>query len=320
MLICKLKSNIQITPTRNLTVTNDRLTKKLFNLTGGDIHDWIDQQLTVRFLELKGNKRRGDIFSPIKLSVKDNFSSIPEPIDQFDLAVLTVCISEWLAGNRHITPSIIYRALTGKVGKSAASPSKNQLAAILNSLNVLMRLQIDYDMTDCCRLLGYNGGKPAHLISSLLPASCLNNSTVNGNVATIFHFDRESPLLLSAQIKNNQLITFDCSLLNVPHQQNTRMNIALKFYVLKRVLEIKLHNLTSTLTFPDVFDKCNLSNAGRKKQFDARQTILTFFEHLQRKGVIKSFLLTKEGKSFHSIKFDYSADVAERVENFLLPN
>ena len=298
------KPNVQITPTRTLVIPNDRISKKLFNLTIADLKYWIEQHSTVKFTELLNHKRFGDIISPIKLFVDDEFFTISEPIDPFDRAVLAVCISEWIFGNRHTTPAIIYRALTGKVGRGDAEPSKDQLAAILESLKVLTRIQIDYDMTDCCKQLGYNGNKSAHLISALLPACYIQGTTVNGKDSAIIRFDRESPLLLSAQLKNNQLLSFDCSFLDVPRQQNTRMNISLKFYVLNRILEVKLHRqLTPVITFADVFNKCRLEDANRKKKFDARKTIVTFFEHLKKKKVIRSFTPVKKSNSLSAIKF-----------------
>ena len=303
------KTNIQITPARTLVIPNDRISKKLFNLTAADIEYWVGQHNTVNFTELLNHKRFGDIISPIKLFVDEESFTISEPIDPFDRAVLAACISEWEAGNRYTTPAIIYRAITGKVGRGDAEPSKNQLADILNSLKVLMRLQIDYDLSICCKKLGYNNGKPAHVISALLPAYYLQASTVNGKDASVIAFDRESPLLSTAKIKNNQILSFDCSLLDVPRQQNTRMNIAVKFYVLTRVLEVKLHKqLTPTVTFDDVFYKCRLGNASRKTKLDVRETITNLFKHIQEKEVIQSFEPVKKGNSSYSIQFSFCGE------------
>ncbi|MBE8954922.1 MAG: hypothetical protein SR2Q5_04520 [Quinella sp. 2Q5] len=300
------KTNIQITPTRTIVIPNDRLSKKLFNLTSADLQYWIEQHRTIKFSELLNHKRFGDIISPIKLFVDDESFTISEPIDPFDRAVLAVCISEWKAGNRHTTPAIIYRALSGKVGRGDAEPSKNQLADILNSLKVLTKLQIDYDMSNCCQKLGYNDGKPEHLVSTLLPACYLQGTTVNGKDATVITFDRESPLFRAAQIKNNQILSFDNSLLDVPHQKNTRMNISLKFYVITRVLEIKLHKqLTPSIIFADVFQKCRILNASRDKKCDARNIIVKLFEHLQAENLVKTFQINKKGVSPYSIYFTF---------------
>ena len=248
------------------------------------------------------HKKFGEITSPIKLSVDGENFSISEPLDQFDGGVLSVCNSEWNAKNPITTPSIIYRGLTGKVGKSDAEPSKDQLAAIFNSVNKLMRLQLDYDMTNLCEKLKYNGGKPERLVSTLLPCHYLKSSTINGKDTTIIYFDREPVLLTVAKIKNCQLLTYDAKLLDVP--------IAVKNYVMQRIQEIKLHKLQPILTFDDIFQKCRLENASRDKKLDARNNILKFLEHLKSQNEISSFELTKKGNAFYSIKFSYSKKVS----------
>ena len=264
------KINFQIFPSKLRIVTNDRLSKKIFELTQDDLHDWIENHKTMNFIEMFNHKKFGEITSPIKLSVDGENFSISEPLDQFDGAVLSVCNSEWIAKNPITTPSIIYRGLTGKVGKNDAEPSKDQLTAIFNSINKLMRLQLDYDLSDLCEKLKYNGGKPERLISTLLPCHYLKSSTINGKDTTVIYFDREPVLLTVAKIKNYQLLTYDATLLDVPKQNNTPMNISVKNYVMQRVQEIKLHKLTPVITFDDIFQKCRLENASRDKKLDAR--------------------------------------------------
>ncbi len=153
-------------------------------------------------------------------------------MNQFDSAVLSVYISEWLANNKIFTPAIIFRSLTGKVGRGDAEPSKDQLAAIFHSINKLMRLQLTYNMADICEKLNYNGGKPELLVSTLLPSHYIKASTINSKDTTTIYFTTESPMLKIARLKNEQLLTYDVSLLDVPNQQNTPMNIAVKNYVI----------------------------------------------------------------------------------------
>ena len=223
------KTNFQIYPAKQLIVPNDRASKKIFNLTLDDLRDWIAQHKSIDFLEIQRHKKFGEIISPIKLTVDDETFTISEPLDQFHCAVLCAGISELYFGNHQTTPAIIYRAITGKVEKMTdAKPSKKQLADILEAIELLMRLQITYDMTSYCQTTGCNNGNPTTLISSLLPCRMLKSSTINGNDASVIELLGESPLLLSAQLKNNQILTYNNSLLDVPNMNNSRMNILLK--------------------------------------------------------------------------------------------
>ena len=298
------KTNFQIYPAKQLIVPNDRISKKLFNLTLDDLQDWIAQHKSIDFVELQSHKKFGEIISPIQLCVEDETFTISEPLDQFHCAVLCAGISELYFGNHQTTPAIIYRAITGKVGDNDANPSKNQLADILSAFELLMRLQMKYDMSNYCQMTGCNDGKPITLISPLLPCRMLKSSTANGKDTSVIELLGESPLLLSSQIKNNQLLTYDNSLLNVRNMNNSRMNIAAKHYGMRRVQESSLHRqMSSTITLPDYFNKLRIENASRKVKMDAREVLVTFFEHLQAKGVIKSFELTKKGNAFNALHF-----------------
>ena len=106
------KNNIQIYPSKKRIVPNDRLSKVLFNLTEADYQYLIDNQDTIGFVEMNNHKKFGEIVSPLKIDIDGESFSISEPLNQFDSAVLSVCISEWLANNKITTPAIIFRGLT----------------------------------------------------------------------------------------------------------------------------------------------------------------------------------------------------------------
>ena len=48
------------------------------------------------------------------------------------------------------------------------------------------------------------------------------------------------------------------------------------------------------VTFNDVFEKCRLENAHSEIKRRARESMLTFFEHLKHESIIKNFKLTKK--------------------------
>ena len=160
-------------------------------------------------------------------------------------------------------------------------------------------------MTDYCQKLNCNGGNSFEIISPLLPAKIITETTVNGKASTVIQLLAQSPLWQIALLKN-QFLSFDIELLNVPFQNNSKMIIELKIYVLRRITEIIAHHLTPTLTFDDIFFKCRLENSDNKKKLRAREAIIDFLQHLKNKKLIKSFNLTKRGNSFYSIQFTYS--------------
>ena len=299
--------NIQLYPAKTLVFPNDSFAKRLFNLTEDDYRQAIEERKIVEVNDKRNHRNFGDVVTPFRIRVDDqNNFTLSEPLEQFHFAVLCACISEWNAGNRYTTPSIIYRAISGKIGDNDANPSKDQLADILTAIDKLMRTQIAINMTNSCKNLKYNSGNAYKIISAILPAKRVTETTINGKETTVISFDRESPVWeIAANVKNNQVLSCDATLLNVPNQQNTCMNIAVKTYVLRRVLEILAHpkQMVPIITFADVFKKCRLESASRDKKCDARKTILIFFDHLKTQGIVEDFQLNKHGARPYSVSF-----------------
>lgn len=298
------KFRARIYPSKVRVELNEKLIKVVFKLTERGISRLLDGE-TFHVIEKHNYKKHGDIRTAYQILNAAGYQVL-RPFTMFDRAVLSVCISEWLQGNRHTTPGIIYRALTGKINKGTdAMPHKDQRAAILDSIRLLMNRIIIYNTAELCELLGYNDGQPITKNDVLLPAWFAETTTVNGNNATVIFFDRECPLLEIAQAKK-QIISYDATLLDVPNQNNTPMNIELKNYSMLRIQESITHRLVPIITFEDLFNKCRIENAALKTKMDARNTVVKFLEHLKIKGVIKSFELTKKGNTFHAIKFAHN--------------
>lgn len=301
------KHNVQIYPTRQRIVPNDRLSKVLFNLADDDYLLALERQEPLDLVEMKNHKKFGEILSPFKISLDgDNeFFCITEPLNQFDCAVLSVGISEYAFGNSFTTPSIIYRNLTGKVGRSDAEPHKDQLTSIFQSVNKLMRVQLFYNSSELCSKLHYKNNYAEEFVSTLMPCRYLKSSTINGKDTTLIELLAPSPLFEIAKMKNEQLLTYDATLFNIPNQNNTSLAIAVKFYVMNRIQEIKLHRMTPVITFADVFQKCRIIDADNKKKLRVRGLILDFFNSLQENSEVKNFKITKKKNAFYSIMFSY---------------
>ena len=294
--------NGSLRPSRTRLELNEKLAKVVFKLSDGGMNELLNGD-TFEIIEKRNHKKNGDIITAYKILNAAGYN-IQRPFTLFDRFVLAVCISEWLEGNRYTTPAIIYRALTGKVDKGRdAKPSKDQLAAIINSIKILMCRNIDYTAKELCEVLGYNEGKPFSANGPLLPAAYFDASAENGLDAITIFFLAEPPLLKIAQTKG-QIISYDSNLLDIPRQQNTPLNIELKNYCMLRVQEVLSHRqLTPTITFNDVFTKARMENADNKTKLRAREFIKAFFDNLLNQHIIDSFEVTKKHGAFYSIKF-----------------
>lgn len=295
-------ANVQIYPSTQRVELNDKATKILFNLTAESYARMIQQHTTKGIIEKKKHKKHGKIRSTFQISNENGYTQIIE-LSEFDRAVFAVCISEYLIGNRYTTPAIILRGLTGKVGKSDAELSKDQRAAILQSIDKLMFTAFDPKIIDAFEKLNYDDGTAEKIVKAPVLPSKRVERTINGQKADIIYFTDESPLLKIAQLKG-QILRYDSALLDVPNQNNTPLVITLKNYTLRRVVEIQKHKMTLALTFDDIFKKARITDNKKAKE-NSRPTIIKFFEHLQEKGKIKSFNLTKKGNKFYSVEFTF---------------
>lgn len=311
--------NIQIHPTRKMVIPNDIETKKFFCLKDRIHHELIMDNKSKNVVEMKRHPQYGKIKTPVEFSVSPRVAeedpSVMEVLTRFDNDVANICISEWEAGNRYVTYSTIYRTLTGKVGESDANPSKVQLAAIKHSLKKLMNVHLKIYLHDACEKLGYNDGKKINVQGKIIPAQFVD-CTINGQKTTVIELTAESPLLTVARLKNNQIISYDVELLNVPGQKNTPLNIELKHYAIRRVMETKAHpkQMTPSITFEDVLAKCRISDADNKKKHRVRETLKAVFEHLLSCGEIDSYEVNKKKGVFYSISFTFSKDKQPKRE------
>ena len=290
----KFQTNIRLD---SIVSPNDKLTRTLFNLSADEYFDTLQKGISIAVNEttIRGKK----IQTHFKLN-GSGLAALKHPLNEFDRAIFDVCNSAQTANFIGITRDSLFRALTGSGHRS---PRPNQANAILESLKRLMIIiEIDFSLTRN-KIPKYNSVKPI-LISPILPCRILHNVLVNGQLTSIIKFTDESPLMTIARAKK-QIITSLISLRDIANQNNTPLVIMIKSYLIRRVLEIIAHNMTPTITFNDLFKHCELFNANRFQQRDARKIILSVMNNLQSEGVIKSFELTKKDGSYYGISITF---------------
>ena len=298
------KMNVQIYPARERIELNDKITKTVFNLNSEVFEELTHGQTALGVTELKNHPKFGTVISYVQIFNSDGSVS-NEPLNQFDRAVFNVLMSEKLSGNAATTPKVIFRGLTGKIAHNDLKMYPNQQSAIMRSIIRLMSTAIRVDMTDACAKLGYNDGEPLKRTNNIFPCEIIE-ARVNGQDSTMIFFKDDSPLYETASAKN-QILRYDPVWLNVAGVNNSPRNIAIKNYLMTRVMEILSHRLAPTLTFKKIFEKCGLATAGVKAKFEARQVVIAFFDHLYELGVISEFDLRRAGTFYQSVTFDTPA-------------
>lgn len=293
------KQNFQIMPIKVRLVPNFKLCKVIYNLQQEQFSNMVVDGKQRRILEKKKVKRYGDIVTVYHITNNDDCDNT-DPLNEFDYAVFSACLSYFDKGDSCISLGIIYRAMTGKTtdgGKGKVPPDIRE--DILLSLKKLIGTVIEIDDEQVNFVFDY-ASSCSRKCSSILPAH-FDETLINGKDASVVFFDRISPLMEIAK-QRKQILSYSPALLDAPNVRNSFMNIMLKNYVIRRVAEIKLHkNMRKIITFADVFQKCRIANAHREIKNRAREVIIKFFEHLQAEGFIKSFETVKENNSLYSV-------------------
>lgn len=290
----KFQTNFRL---ETLISANDKLTKVLFNLSTNEYLDALQKgvPITVNEKIIRGKKvqTRFELRGSGKIV-------LARPLNEFDRAVFDVCNSVRAAGFGGITRYALFRAMTGSEHKLLRP---NQEIALTESLERLMTI-IKIDFSDTRDKMPKYKSAGAKLISPILPCKILDNVLVNGQPTTFIKFTDESPLITIARAKK-QLISSPAALRDIPNQNNTTLVIIIKSYVIRRVLEIIAHQMTPTITFTDIFNHCELVNATKRQQQQARKTITDIMEHLKAEDIIKSFKLIKNGNAYYGISINY---------------
>ena len=281
---------------------NDKLTKRLFNHTPEEYVTLFEEGGLL--VEVKDFPKVGEIITPYWLELVDDYTD-KSPLTMFARAVFTACVSEWVIGNRHTTVGIIFRHITGKPRNSKAQPTSAMKELILFCIRKMMCTVLRVDMTEVCKNLNYNDGIPLILNAPILPCKYVEE-IINGQESTVIYFYDESPLLTVARVKNNQLLSVEPKLLNVPNQTNSSRNISVRHCIIQRVLEITRHKMKPIIKFDYIFQVCGLMDADYEQKYKVICEAVEIFEYLQSGDDITSFTVNKEGNEYISIKFSFS--------------
>lgn len=254
----------------------------------------------MRVLEMGKKGKKKAIVSTILFDLETMNKIGIYKLDSFDLFVMWTCIALKNAGKDKTTINSIYRAMTGK--GIDEEPTKKMREDIRESINRIMTFVVDIDASEICELYGYKG-KNSRYRGVLLPIEILDNVTINGaEVDEVISFPYESHLMKLAKIKNNQIISYDAKLLNVP-ARSTRQTIVVVPYLLQRIESTKHEKMKSVILIDTVVEVTQWTD----KRSRLVSLIDECFEHWKKIGYIKKYTWKKKNVGRHeqavSLKF-----------------
>lgn len=294
----------RLIPVEKIVIANDKLTKTLFRLETETFNRLLrDAEYSRRIIERRAGRKHLEVFTGYRLGRVDSTIATSPPFDLFDRAVFNACQSARAVGNSVTTVAVIYRMLTGKpAGTKVHVYFKD---AIIESVNKMANVTIAVDMSETCRKLKFNSGRPFKIPPTPILPCRISEGIVNGKVTeTVIEFTGDSPLMTIAEIKR-QVLTVDAKLFKV-EGRNTRNTISVKHYVLWRLAETqgdRHHKLKHVITFEDIWNKCRLPEIDRRQAADLRKVVDSVMKALKTSQKIKTYDFVKQGNKFYSVKW-----------------
>mgnify|MGYP007069897315 CR=1 FL=1 len=249
---------------------------------------------TLFYIDFKELKQRG---------VSIDYEYLLTPYDrEIHNAVATLAS----AGNEYINPSMIFQLLSGNTG-STNDMSPETRKSILRSIDIMMATLVSIDAS---------AEVSSHMITkttgiykgALIPAERVEIMELNGQKVTdCIHLLRTPPLYDYARDKN-QIGTIDIKMLDTP-LSNTKENIELKGYLLKRIASIKntKSHMSDTIRYDTIYEYLRIDTNTpdkdllRHKYMDIRNKVKKLLDFWIKMGLITSYTEEKEGKSIAKV-------------------
>lgn len=294
--------NVRLNPANDLTILLDKVFKNVFNPTK--------------------DKKIRHVIEDKKSGIKTvvTFEALKDNLNQFDKLVFCTAISEQLAGNKFFSIRRLWHRMGG--GYNLPADMKKKIAT---SIEKLACTRVEINMTDVNEKFHYTKKKDVVFRNYLLPCKSVevivNGQTLEG----AYQILDDSPLFEVAELKK-QFAAQPIELLDVTKLHNSELVLKLKFFLLERTTAIigshkkrKAHivgkkkgggyiykrakQLHKIITFEDIFEQCELSDADNGKKRDARNTIEKILEHFKAQNFISEWHFEKKNGAFYSIHF-----------------
>ena len=230
-------------------------------------------------------------------------------VNPFNRAIHNVAVSLYAAGNKHITPRMIYEAMNGYQRKH--KPPEQLYEAIMESMRKLIRTFIKIDATEEADKFGLD---TLRLENYLLPAK-ITTVAMNGQEVEAFSFMDEPPLYTYAS-KKKQISRCDIGLL-AADISTTPENVVIRDYLLERVttFKSKKSKLLNVIRYDTLYDYLELTapndTALRDKKRDVRTKVHTILNAWETAGFIEGYEEEFENRVVAKVR----VFVAEKTQN-----
>ena len=278
---------------------NDKITKNMFTMTD---KEWEVGGMNI--IERKAGKGKEQITTPVTFRLDETNMT---KTNSFDREVLFTCISARNVGNEVTSPNIIYRTMKGKTGSGEIRISKKMREEIIDSVRKMANIWVSIDASGVCREYKYtkDTDEKAMYEGPLLPVELWHDVLLNGEKTTAIKFLADSPVWKFAKLKNEQIVTYNTKLLDMPANTNSQM-IVVPPYILRRMEEARLHpQLKKKMILDKILEDNGLMVSKNRNRYV--EYITEYLDYLVKCKYLKAYKLQKEkaGRGWRIISYTY---------------
>jgi len=265
----------------------------------------IQEQVEV---EVSNKKSVVTVTSLVSLNYTGELSAKVAKLTAYDRVVLNTICSLYLADNRIVTISSIFKTMN----HTDKEPKKSQKGKIRHSLEKLNNHIITIDFSNEAQndyLDAEAVAKDDRIVEYSISDRLVNFrvhriKTTRGTVTDAIEILSEPTLLTYSLIKKNkQIITIPAGMLNVEGVVNiTDDVIVIKEYLAKQTRLISEGERNKKLLFDTIYKECDLKPKDKTEAKRYRDTITKILDEWKGKGYITAYNMTKQGKSIDGVE------------------
>ena len=222
----------------------------------------------------------------------------------YDREVHDAVVTLYVAGNEALTPEMVYRAMTGKIGTEKISPQA--VGAVTRSLDKSRRIMVNIDFSQEAR--AYNKNVKATYEGYLL--ECRKITVAIGGTTKEAYRLLATPILYDYAQVSGQILTVPIGLLQTKKTvRSTEEVIVIRGYLLRQIEGMKSPSFkrSNKITFEGIYKEMDVSTdthdatAYKNKTRTIRQHVDAILKEWVDQGYIKEYKQRKEGKTIKSI-------------------
>ena len=228
---------------------------------------------------------------------------------EFDRAVMSAVASLYLAGNEIVTPSTIYRLISGV--PESHFIAENQVNQVKESMQKLGFLYVVIDFTEELRRKNPEADIEEAKIEDRAVAKKGITIRAGGHIVDAYQI-HSIPILYTYANAIDQVLRIPLSYLSVGGR-DTAERIALKHYLLRRILSktTKMSNDVLYTTLYSVMGITEPSKADQRTLKRIRSYIHACLQAWSEMGILKGYQVNMERRSYHSITLYKQTNQAE---------